>query len=190
MDRTWAGPLPGLSEGALMHDSSMRKMKELVDQWWHEQAPAERKPRVLEVGSLIVGNDPSYRDLFKGRNVEYVGMDIQPGPGVDVVVAKPYDWTELGTSFDLVISGQCLEHVEMPWFWIWEIRALTAKAPHGRAFIIAPSKGPWHCPPDYWRFHFHALEALVRYADLKVVESGFVENSPDWGDAYVVLKHE
>jgi SAM-dependent methyltransferase len=61
--------------------------------------------RVLEVGSLDING--SVRELFEGG--EYVGVDLQPGPGVDL--ACPGQLLELPSGhFDTVISAECFEH--------------------------------------------------------------------------------
>ena len=61
--------------------------------------------RVLEVGSLDING--SVRDLFEA--CDYTGVDLQPGPGVDL--ACPGHLLALPTaSFDTVISAECFEH--------------------------------------------------------------------------------
>ncbi len=61
--------------------------------------------RVLEVGSLDING--SVRGQFTG--CDYIGVDVAPGPGVDVVAqgqALDYD----DEAFDVVISCECFEH--------------------------------------------------------------------------------
>lgn len=60
--------------------------------------------RVLDVGSLdINGNN---RHLF--TNYTYTGVDVGPGPNVDVVSSgHEYQSEEL---YDIVISSECFEH--------------------------------------------------------------------------------
>lgn len=61
--------------------------------------------RVLEVGSLDING--SVRELFTG--CDYLGVDLQLGPGVDL--ACPGHLLELPTGhFDTVISAECFEH--------------------------------------------------------------------------------
>ncbi len=60
---------------------------------------------VLEVGSLDING--SVRGLFSGGR--YVGLDVGPGPGVDVVCpGEEFDGP--ADSFDVVLSAECLEH--------------------------------------------------------------------------------
>ena len=61
--------------------------------------------RVLEVGSLDING--SVRDLF--GDCDYTGVDLQPGPGVDL--ACPGHLLAFASgSFDTVISAECFEH--------------------------------------------------------------------------------
>jgi len=61
--------------------------------------------RVLEIGSLDING--SVRTNF--HECDYVGIDVAPGPGVDVVCqGQDYDGAE--NSFDVVISCEVMEH--------------------------------------------------------------------------------
>lgn len=60
---------------------------------------------VLEVGSLNING--SVRPFFE--NCAYIGLDVSPGPCVDVVcLGHEYDMPD--GSFDTVISCECFEH--------------------------------------------------------------------------------
>jgi hypothetical protein len=61
--------------------------------------------RVLEIGSLDING--TVRDFF--TPTEYVGVDVGPGPGVDVV-ANGENLTYADDSFDIAISAECFEH--------------------------------------------------------------------------------
>lgn len=61
--------------------------------------------RVLDVGSLNING--TVRDLF--ADCEYVGADLEPGPGVDVVgQGQELDYPD--RHFDVSISCECFEH--------------------------------------------------------------------------------
>jgi len=121
---------------------------------------------ILDVGSYNVNG--CYRPLFQGKR--YVGLDIVPGPNVDVVVTDPYDWKELGGElFDVVVSGQCLEHVEYPWRTMEQIARHVA--PNGFVCIVVPSAIPEHrYPIDCYRYLPDGMVALATHAGLTVVD--------------------
>lgn len=62
--------------------------------------------RVLEIGSYDVNGSP--RPIFTGC-AEYVGVDLRPGTGVDMV-ADITEW-ETAVPFDVVVCAEMLEHV-------------------------------------------------------------------------------
>jgi len=60
---------------------------------------------VLEIGSLNING--TVRDLF--ADCTYVGVDVAPGPGVDVVgLGQELDYAD--EAFDVAISAECFEH--------------------------------------------------------------------------------
>jgi 2-polyprenyl-3-methyl-5-hydroxy-6-metoxy-1,4-benzoquinol methylase len=151
-----------------------------------------RPCRVLDVGSM--GVNGTYKELFQFEGVEYVGLDAAAGPNVDVVPADSYDWKELeDESFDVIVSGQVLEHVEFPWLTVEQI-AKKLKS-NGMACVIAPSRGPEHrYPHDCYRYYPDGMKALMRWTGLRVLEadyvrggSGFKDGSDQWGDCYCIV---
>lgn len=61
--------------------------------------------RVLDVGSLdINGNN---RFLFEDSS--YVGIDIGPGPNVDIV-AVAHEFSASDGTYDFIVSTECFEH--------------------------------------------------------------------------------
>jgi SAM-dependent methyltransferase len=63
--------------------------------------------RVLDVGSLDINGNNKY--LFSGEYT-YIGIDLGPGPNVDVVSRAHEYQTEV--LFDVITSTECYEHDE------------------------------------------------------------------------------
>ncbi len=114
---------------------------------------------VLEVGSLQVQDEAvgDLRPLFRGRR--FVGCDMRPGPGVDLVgrlEALPAADGAVGT----VLCLNVLEHAWEVRRGAEEIRRVTA--PGGLALVTAPFAFHIHAyPDDYWRFTPRALARLM-----------------------------
>lgn len=62
---------------------------------------------VLEVGSLDVNG--TIRHLFPGAT-EYIGLDIQEGPGVDIVADAAIWEPDPEHLYDVVVTAEVLEH--------------------------------------------------------------------------------
>jgi SAM-dependent methyltransferase len=122
------------------------------------------------VGSLTTGTfDVNYRDVLDvlGLEVEYVGLDIQPGRNVDIVAEDPYKWP-LEEEFDIVISGQTLEHCK--YFWLVFAEMVRVTKPGGYICVIAPKIQKQHRHPvDCWRFLPDGMEVLAEYAGVKCI---------------------
>jgi SAM-dependent methyltransferase len=136
---------------------SMRPLtRAIVDAIGREVAPAGSGQRVLDVGC---GSKP-YLPLFAAVTKEYVGLDVEPGPHVDVVApaeALPFEDGEFG----VVLSTQTLEHALDPAQVIREIHRVLA--PGGVALVSTHGTAVYHpCPTDLWRWTQEGLEKLFR----------------------------
>lgn len=177
-----------------MHNSSIQHMSMLIDRFAKELGYGKEK-HVLDVGSSSLNG--TYRHLFATADWTYVGLDLTPGPNVDVVTGDPYAWPLDAQSFDLVVSGQTLEHAEFFWLTVLEMRRVLR--PGGMAFIIVPSRGPQHRHPvDCWRFYPDSFAALAHWTgmDLLWVNNPWqIDPSLDfqamweWGDCVGVLRN-
>lgn len=169
-----------------MHESAFLKISAFRDVYLREGLK-----RVLDVGSMS-NEPPAGRTIFSDARFEYIGLDHQAGPNVDLVPAEPYHWAELeSNSFDAVISSSCFEHD--PFYWITLAEIARVLQPGGFLCVTAPSTGPVHrFPQDCWRFYPDAAAAMFAWVGLEVVES-YVEAprhnkviSTKWRDMFAV----
>jgi SAM-dependent methyltransferase len=104
--------------------------------------------KILEIGSYIGGF--SIRSLAN-NNVEYIGVDLGQGPGVDIVLEDQYVLPFNDNTFDFVISSSCFEHSEF--FWLNFLEIMRVLKSDGLFYLNAPSGGLFHrYPVDCWRF--------------------------------------
>ena len=124
--------------------------------------------RVLEVGSLDVNG--SVRPLIQALGpAEYVGLDIRPGPGVDVIGdAADLDRQFGPDAFDVVISTELLEHAR-EWKKIIHNFKYVVR-PGGVLLVSTRSYGvDFHRQPfDFWRYEKDDFEAI--FSDLQIEE--------------------
>lgn len=148
---------------------------------------------ILDLGAMDIHG--CYRPLFDAPAWTYTGLDLEPGPNVDVVLRHPYHWREIpSASADVLISGQCFEHVEFFWLTILEIERVLKVG--GLACLLAPSGGFEHrYPVDCWRFYPDGFAALARFAGLEPLSAEFpapgmeyTDDSALWKDCRLIAR--
>ena len=116
--------------------------------------------RVLEIGSLDING--TIRPLFSGAET-YVGIDVQNGPGVDVVAdGATY---ESDIKFDCVVSTEALEHCDHADALIANAHRLLGK---GGVFLMTcagvgrpPHSGIDEHPIREWEFYRNVDEVML-----------------------------
>jgi SAM-dependent methyltransferase len=155
----------------LMHDNAMHHGKIFFETYCSEEG---KEYKVVEIGSYDVCG--SLRDVKTSNVTEYIGVDFNPGPGVDVILEDPYSFPFPDNTFDALVTTSCFEHSEL--FWITFLECLRIVKPDGVIYFNAPSS--WMCyhqyPVDCWRFYpdsARALETWARYSKInaKALES-------------------
>lgn len=111
--------------------------------------------RVLDVGC----RDKPYEPWLTSAS-EVIGLDVRPGPKVDVVAAPGAEWPLESSSFDAAVCTQVLQYVDEPRALLREIDRVLR--PGGTLVVTVPFAYNEHMAvTDYWRFSVHALERLV-----------------------------
>ena len=122
---------------------------------------------ILEIGSKDYGSTPDFRSVFP--DYEYVGIDIEKGKGVDVVLDLTDDFDIVsqklgGRRFNAVICFSVLERCKNPFKMCDNISTLLP--PNGILFISVPfSWGIHGYPSDYWRFTPDGVKILLPKLD-------------------------
>ena len=141
---------------------------------WQPKAP------VLEVGSLDVNGN--VRDLFPQEG--YVGVDMRPGPGVDLCInfltRLNHQSDPLWGSFNTAVILETLEHVTDP---LGVLVRMSRALQHGGLFI-----GSWcMCfpihqePVDYWRVTpegFRWALSAAGFQDIEIYTEGGTPDLP------------
>ena len=130
---------------------------------------------VIEVGSKDYGNTSSFRDFYAG--CEYIGIDMEPGNNVDLVVDLTKGVGELRTNhFALGICCSVLEHVRRPWLFADHLTSVIG--PGGALYMSVPWVWRYHAyPDDYYRFSWRGImELFPRFKWTNVCYSTNVPN--------------
>jgi SAM-dependent methyltransferase len=127
---------------------------------------------VLDIGSqCIAGQQNTYKIFFNEEHFKYIGVDMEEGNNVDIVLKKPYQWDEIADNFcDIIICGQVFEHIEFPWITINEIARVIK--PTGIICIIVPSMQVLHRYPVNCQNYFcDGMIALAKFAGLEIIHA-------------------
>ena len=127
---------------------------------------------------------------IKKKKWSYTGLDLRKGNNVDIIIENAYDWKEIDeNSYDVVVTGQALEHMEFFWLTMEQINKVLK--PGGLCCIIVPSTGPVHRNPyDCYRFNEDGVRSLAKYVKFEILESGTTtdEISDPWYDSFVIAR--
>jgi len=115
---------------------------------------------VIEIGSYNVnGSIRGYVESLKPQ--KYIGTDMREGPCVDVCCNASDLIDKFGKeTFDVVISMETLEHIEL-----WQLAISNFKnicKTNGIILLTTVSKGygKHDYPSDYWRYEISDLEHI------------------------------
>lgn len=145
---------------------------------------------VVELGSQDVNG--ALRDHAPPW-VHYVGLDVMPAKGVDLIV-DPERPLPLATGCaDVVVTSSAFEHDVC--FWDTFLELIRILRPGGLLYVNAPSNGEFHrYPLDCWRFYPDAGVALVRWAARRGVQVELIESfigqpkTERWADFVAVFR--
>lgn len=143
-------------------------------------AKLKRPLTVLDVG----GDHRSYKDLFPkaGYNIANI---VQSSSAVTMLMPGPFELPCSSNLFDVVVSGQMLEHCANPFRSVAEMKRVLK--PGGKIILIAPSAGPRHDSQDGWRFMDDAFRFIADEVGLITIADWIDREAPDersrkWAD--------
>lgn len=168
-----------------MHDTAYEHGRLFFESYWQPSFEV-----VVDLGSQDVNG--SLRDCCPS-DARYVGLDMEPGRGVDIVVEPGAPLPFADASVDVVVSTSAFEHDIF--FWETFLELVRVLRPGGLVYINAPSNSDFHrYPLDCWRFYPDAGIALAKWADarglpVELVESFVAEpGEAGWADFVAVFR--
>ncbi len=131
---------------------------------------------VLEIGA---DNRPStYQRIVGEIPAQWDSLDIAgPNEGSAFIHAAPtyiaeseYCFPIPNDQYDVVLSGQVIEHVRKIWRWMPELARVCK--PGGMVITVGPVSWHYHeAPVDCWRIYPEGMKALSEESGLEVVTS-------------------
>lgn len=170
-----------------MHRNSLNIMQRFINEYL-----PDKELKILDLGSYIVrgqGRLGSYRQFCTNEKWHYVGADVVAGTerNVDVVITDGYKFPFKDGEFDVVISGQTIEHIEYPWVWFQEMARVLKKG--GLCCVIAPAVWMEHkYPIDTFRYYPDGMRALAKWSGLEVIKTESIAIRIGEQDTYLIAK--
>jgi SAM-dependent methyltransferase len=124
--------------------------------------------RVLEIGPD--GFPSAYRKLVDRGGMSWETLDLFKDDRLTHVAASEYSFPVEDERYDVVISGQVIEHVRKIWVWMREVSRVCKVG--GVVITINPVSWPYHeAPVDCWRAYPEGVKALYEDSSLEVLLS-------------------
>lgn len=122
--------------------------------------------RVLEIGPD--GFPSTYRRLSNNPTLEWHTLDITGDERLTYHARDEYTFPMPSGMYDVVVSGQVIEHVRKTWVWLREVARVCR--PGGYIITVNPVSWGYHeAPIDCWRIYPEGMRALYDDAGLETV---------------------
>lgn len=139
--------------------------------------------KILEIGPA--GHPSAYQKIVDNPLITWHTLDFESttyinssSDSLTYKLTTPYDFPVDDDQYDIVVSGQVIEHVEKIWLWIRELKRVIKK--NGIIITINPVSWPYHeAPLDCWRIFPDGMKALADDAGLEVRMSLFESAEKD-----------
>lgn len=121
---------------------------------------------ILEIGPL--GFPTHYSQIINNTNIAWHTLELADKSALKptnnplhIVTQHEYHYPVKTNRFDIVLSGQVMEHVKDIWQWMDELYRITQ--PGGHLIIICPVSWDYHeAPVDCWRIYPDGMETLLK----------------------------
>src|SRR4051812_38505571 len=90
--------------------------------------------RVLEVGPDAFPS--TYQEQIPEQSLEWHTLDLFDNPRLTYPNSGEYSFPIPDDAYDIVLSGNVIEHVKRPWKWVPELQRITKKG--GLVITICP----------------------------------------------------
>lgn len=154
-----------------MHDTAMNHAKLFKNFYANPLFGDANGAKIVDLGASDFNG--SLRPVFDG--FEYVGIDLESGPNVGLVMSDPYSLPIEDRSVDVVVASSVFEHADF--FWLTFLEMVRVCKPGGLIYINAPSNGFFHrYPRDSWRFYPDSSLALRDWAEVHGFDISLLES--------------
>lgn len=145
--------------------------------------------KVLEIGPA--GYPSVYQKIIDNPSITWHTLDFSNTAFIDssadqltYKISSAYEFPVESDSYDIILSGQVIEHVQRIWTWLRELKRITK--PGGQIITVNPVSWPYHeAPVDCWRIFPEGMKALAEEVGLDCKSCFFESLEKD----YLVRKY-
>jgi SAM-dependent methyltransferase len=131
----------------------------------YAKASFKNNTRVLEIGPDAFPS--TFKKAVNNDSIDWQTLDIYKSEQLTYATDNEYKFPVPDNTFDIVLSGQVIEHVRKIWVWIKELNRVCKVG--GKVITIAPTSWPYHeAPIDCWRIFPEGMKTLYEDAGLKM----------------------
>ena len=124
--------------------------------------------KVLEIGPDATPS--AYASLIADPSITWETVDLASatdGRTLTYRAETEYQFPIPSESYDVIVSGQVIEHVRKVWIWMEEVARVCKRG--GTVITVNPINWPYHeGPVDCWRIYPEGMRALYEAAGLSV----------------------
>ena len=126
--------------------------------------------KVLEIGPD--GVPSTYAKCVNDPSITWHTLDVYESPTLTYRATGDYSFPIPDGTYDIVLSGQVIEHVKRVWDWMAEVARVCK--PGGLVVTINPVSWEYHeAPVDCWRIYPEGMRTLCAHAGLDAEVSVF-----------------
>ncbi len=133
--------------------------------------------KVLEIGPA--GHPTAYQQVVNNSDIIWHTIDYPESvyiaganQSLTYHISDPYNYPVQDNMYDIVLSGQVIEHIEDIWRWMSELKRIVK--PGGYIITINPVSWPYHeAPIDCWRIFPNGIKVIAKNNGLEVVQNLF-----------------
>jgi SAM-dependent methyltransferase len=121
--------------------------------------------KVLEIGPS--GAPTAYQKIINNDTILWHTLDIRNDTRYTYSGVNEYNFPVGNESYDLILSGQVIEHVKKIWVWMKELTRICKTG--GTIITINPASWHFHqSPVDCWRIFPDGMKALYEESGIEV----------------------
>ncbi|MCJ7805535.1 class I SAM-dependent methyltransferase [Patescibacteria group bacterium] len=145
--------------------NAARWLREEVEKFYIKFLENKKGLTIVDYGC----GEKRYKSIFRGNSTNYIEVDLNRNKNANRHLKRNGTLPVSGSTVDIVLSTQVLEHVPDPALYLRESKRVLKK--NGLLFLTTHGFWMYHPDPaDFWRWTPDGLRKIVTASGLKVID--------------------